>query len=259
MKCLFTFLTLIFVTQNLWADYIIQNISDSCEGRNLIIDNNNHSNVFAFFIPSEYTCANGEFLPANIDECRACPLGRTCTGGTFYFDENVSQGISVDQRFTESQNNSCVKDLININTNNHSVLFARFTPNQYTCSAGYYLPANAIACVQCPANSFCAGGTFTYNETTDQGIVACSSGTFAPSGSAVCYPHILHVGDSNVYLKSTKQTTPSLNIKIGNDVFYANMTTVRTRMSKDSSHYLHVKTADNVHYYVCDDTTYTAE
>ena len=123
-----------------------------------------------------------------------------------------------------------------------------------TCAAGEYLPRYYDSCAICPSGSACSGGTYSFNETTNQGIVACASGTFAPTESAVCYPHILHVGDSNVYLKSTKQTTPSLNIKIGNDVFYANMTTERTRMSKDSSHYLHVKTADNIHYYVCDDT-----
>ena len=123
------------------------------------------------------------------------------------------------------------------------------------CTAGYYLPANVNECAICPINSVCVGGNYPLSETIDQGIQSCANGTFAPTGSAVCYPHILHVGDSNVYLKSTKQTTPSLNIKIGNDVFYANMTTERTSMNKDSSHYLHVKTADNVHYYVCDDTT----
>ena len=145
-----------------------------------------------------------------------------------------------------------------------TTLYATYTPNSKVaceeisgidCSSGYYLPANVNECTMCPINNVCSGGTYTFNENTDQGIQSCASGTFAPTGSAVCYPHILHVGDSNVYLKSTKQTTPSLNLRIGGDVFYANMITERTRMSKDSSHYLHIKTADNVHYYVCDDTT----
>ena len=122
------------------------------------------------------------------------------------------------------------------------------------CASGQYLPANIDDCTQCPTNSICSGGTYSFNETVSQGIQSCASGTFAPTGSTVCYPHIFHVGDDIVYIKSVKQTTPSLNIQIGNDIFYINMTTTRTRMSKDSTHYFHVDYGGN-HYYVCDDTT----
>ena len=201
----------------------------------------------AVFEPNEYTCASGYYLPANHDGCEPCPTEHTCSGGTFTFDENNSQGISYNPTITSGYNYGCDQNVI---WGFHTV----FEPNSHDCLSGYYLPANIDECTICPANSACIGGTYSFNETTDQGIQSCANGTFAPTGSAVCYPHILHVGDSKVYLKSTKQTTPSLNIKIGNDVFYANMTTTRTRMSKDSSHYLHVKTADNIHYYVCDDT-----
>jgi len=127
-------------------------------------------------------------------------------------------------------------------------------PTEQVCDAGAYLPQHWYQCELCPINNYCIGGTYTFNETTDQGIQSCASGTFSPTGSAVCYPHILHVGDSNVYLKSTKQTTPSFNVKIGNDIFYANMTTVPTKMNKDSSRYFRAQW-DNNSYYICDDTT----
>ena len=121
------------------------------------------------------------------------------------------------------------------------------------CSAGYYLPANANACSICPINNICSGGTYTPGAN-NQGITACASGTFAPTGSTVCYPHLFHVGNDKIYMNSTKQTTPSLNFRIGNDVFFINMTTTRTKMNKDSDHYFHVDWGNN-HYYVCDDTT----
>jgi hypothetical protein len=109
--------------------------------------------------------------------------------------------------------------------------------------------------VDCMNGKVCTAtdpGYYSPDGATTQ--TPCASGTFAPTGSAVCYPHILHVGNDNIYLKSTKRTTPSLNIRIGNDIFYANMTTTRTRMNKDTIHYFHVQWSNN-DYYVCDDTT----
>ena len=240
MKKLFVIFIVLY-SINAFAYYnYTENIPNSC---GIILDNK----MYAEFEIASYTCSSGEFLPADTLGCRTCPTDYTCPGGTFEFNDNINQGLVRPNLYTHNMNNICATNML------HEML-AIFEPIQYTCSSGYYLPADETECAQCPSGNACVGGTYSFNETTDQGIVACSSGTFAPSGSAVCYPHILHVGDSNVYLKSTKQTTPSLNIRIGNNVFYANMTTVRTRMNKDSSHYLHVKTADNIHYYVCDDT-----
>ena len=131
---------------------------------------------------------------------------------------------------------------------------AVFEPITYNCAAGYYLPADGIECVICPSNNKCIGGTYTFNETIAQGIELCPNNTpYAPTGSDRCYPYILHVGDNNIYLKSPKQTTPSLNIKLNGDIFYANMTIVPTYMNKDSEHYLKVKYNDTI-YHVCDDT-----
>ena len=135
-------------------------------------------------------------------------------------------------------------------------LTAIFEPNSHDCSSGYYLPANIDACSQCPANSYCGGGTYNFNETTDQGIQSCNGG-FSPAGSSSinsCYPHIMHVGNDVVYLKSTSRTIPSLNVQIGNEIFYANMETTQTYMSSDSPHYFRIQSGNN-NYWVCDDTT----
>ncbi len=45
-----------------------------------------------------------------------------------------------------------------------------------TCAAGEFLPANTTACTTCAAGSWCGGGTYTFNATTDQGITACPEG-----------------------------------------------------------------------------------
>ena len=207
----------------------------------------------AYFIAeyelNEYTCNAGYYLPANHEGCVQCPSIYSCPGGTFTFDENTSQGIvySSSVIINTNINNMCAVNLPN-------VLSAFYEPNSHTCNPGYYLPAGIDACTLCPAGSACVGGTYSFNENVSQGIVACEGG-FSPAGSAVCCQHILHVGDDIVYLRDNKLTTPSLNIQIGNDIFYANMTTTPTYMNKDSTHYLHIL-YEGDDYYVCDDTTY---
>ena len=240
-KIIFVLLLIILNANFAFAEIVSQNTQNGCN----FVDAS--TRLVAVFETNEYTCASGEFLPANTLGCVACPSGYTCDGGTFQFNEYFAQGIVYDHLATSNINYGCSYGV-------GGKMAAVFEPNSHECSSGYYLPANVDACTICPTNNICSGGTYSFNETTDQGIQSCASGTFAPTGSAVCYPHILHVGDSNVYLKSTKQTTPSLNFRIGNDIFYANMTTTRTRMNKDSTHYFHAQWADN-HYYICDDTT----
>ena len=50
-------------------------------------------------------------------------------------------------------------------------MYAIFTPNVHTCSAGYFLPANIDGCRPCPNGYVCNGGTFSFNERQSQGIV----------------------------------------------------------------------------------------
>ena len=107
-----------------------------------------------------------------------------------------------------------------------------------SCNNGYYLPANSNTCAKCPANNYCPSGTYTFDQTNDQGKTACSSGLFAPAGmweSAQC-GHILHVGEKYVYLRSTKKTTPSLNVDVDHDGvpdFFGNMSTTPVPMNAD--------------------------
>ena len=203
----------------------------------------------AEFEPIVYNCGVNQFLPAGAISCEECPVNHTCLGGTYTFNATQTQGLDDGDILVVDAIGSCVK---NFNKSYSAI----FEPITYTCTPGYYLPANMDACTQCPQNNKCVGGTYTFNETTDQGIEACANPTpFAPAGSTICYPHVLHIGDDVVYLKSTKLTTPSLNVGMDGDVFYANMTTVPTPMNANTEHYLKIE-YDGMIYYVCDDSTY---
>lgn len=67
---------------------------------------------------------------------------------------------------------------------------AVFVPNQHTCSAGYFLPANVDGCRPCPNDYVCNGGTFSFNEIQSQGIVYKQpTRQNIPNGCATNMPH----------------------------------------------------------------------
>jgi len=123
-----------------------------------------------------------------------------------------------------------------------------------TCSAGDYFKADWAQCQNCLVNNYCPGGTYTY-DGTNMGITACPDGTFSPAGMSSIDQcgHILHIGDDVLYLRSMKQTTPSLNVKVGDDIFYGNMTLSDVVMHDGTERKLKVH-FDNTTYSVYDDT-----
>ena len=153
-----------------FADQLLMsNIPNGCSA-----DFNQHTYLYATFTPSQYQCATGYYLPANTDHCVLCPDVYDCSGGTFTFNEDIDQGNKFKVQLTGNIANGCKEDFLGA-YNNSANITATFTPNVHTCSVGYYLPANIDGCQQCLANSYCAGGTYSFNETINQGIISCPS------------------------------------------------------------------------------------
>ena len=239
MKKLLGFLLALFYA-NLAFAYVTENITGGCMER--------PNGIQAVFTPNEHNCVPGYYLPANYDGCVPCPQNATCMGGTFQFNERVAGGITYTRPITTNVSRGC-----NINLSDSKV--ARFTINEYDCAAGYYVPANNDGCVPCPADSYCPGGHYVFNETMAQGINTCANGLHTPVGmweSDQC-GRILHIGENVIYMRSTRKTIPSFNIKVGNDIFYGNMTTADVPMSATATQKLKVKLGDTI-YSVYDDS-----
>lgn len=127
MKRIGVFLLLIFITHYAYADYITQNLTGGCDSTSLqAISNTTY--LEPVFTINIYTCSSGQFLPANVDGCRSCPSGYTCSGGTFEFNETVAQGITPKDTISANASNACSSNVLKT-VGTASYLEPIFTPN----------------------------------------------------------------------------------------------------------------------------------
>ena len=156
----------------------------------------------------EISCSPGYYLPADSTSCTQCPKNSYCPGGTFT-PTITDSGITQCPDNTTSQPGSDSADDCVLNI---------------PCNPGYYLPANRQQCMQCPRKFYCPGGTFT-ETTSDSGITQCPDNMYSPLGSdsADDCGRVLHIGEYILYLRTAKLTVPSLNVQIGNTIYYGDM------------------------------------
>ena len=87
------------------------------------------------------------------NSCNACGANSTSSGGTAATC-TCNKGYSSNGTASGSSTSTSGCSIIKV-----------------TCAAGKYLPKGQTACVNCPAGSYCKGGTqYSYSATQDQGI-----------------------------------------------------------------------------------------
>ena len=229
MKKIFISLLLVLIVQPVWANLFINDTPDGCDESVIHPADDNTANLRALFERNKDVNINLFNQPTNPNACYQSILsadGDTATmHALFERDESINLNLLNQSNIV----GGCVSSLL-YPAGEDSNMRALFEPKTYDCDAGYYLPANTDGCTICGENSYCMGGTYTFNETETQGITACPDGLFAPAGmweSGQC-GRILHIGNNVLYLRSVKITTPSLNIDIDGDGvadFFGNMTT----------------------------------
>ena len=107
----------------------------------------------------------------------------------------------------------------------------------------YVATANATSATNCGAGKYKASHQVAYGSTSScnscpAGLTTIGYGTGADEAGDC--GHILHVGSDKLYLRSTKKTTPALNVKVGDTTFYGNMSTAtkgKLRVNKDGTTY----------------------
>ena len=73
--------------------------------------------------------------------------------------------------------------------------------------------------------------------------------------AGVVHARILHVGDNTIKLSQTKTTTPALHVRVGDEVWYGNMTRCPMPMNENTDKKLRVRYNDT-DYYVSDVSDY---
>ncbi len=101
-----------------------------------------------------------------------------------------------------------------------------------TCSGGQYVATAGAGCVNVGTGYYGVGGTVGQNATLARNqcpVGLTTIGYGAGADEAGDCGRVMHMGENKLYLRSTKKTTPSLNVKVGDAIYYGNMTSGTTK------------------------------
>ena len=68
----------------------------------------------ATYSANSYTCAAGQYLPADGIACAACPTGGNCSGGTYTYNATTNQGVDSCDAGYYKDNGTCVGNTITV-------------------------------------------------------------------------------------------------------------------------------------------------
>ena len=118
------------------------------------------------------------------------------------------------------------------NSGNTAAAHAELASCKATCSGGQYVATAGAGCVNVGTGYYGAGGTVGQNATLARNqcpVGLTTIGYGAGADEAGDCGRVMHMGENKLYLRSTKKTTPSLNVKVGDTTYYGNMTSGTTK------------------------------
>ena len=118
------------------------------------------------------------------------------------------------------------------NSGNTAAAHAELASCKATCSGGQYVATAGAGCVNVGTGYYGPGGTVAQNGTLGRNqcpVGLTTIGYGAGADEAGDCGRVMHMGENKLYLRSTKKTTPSLNVKVGDTTYYGNMTSGTTK------------------------------
>ncbi len=125
-----------------------------------------------------------------------------------------------------------------------------------TCTVGQCVATARAACANVGTTGWAIGGIVSQGNTLACNV--CPSGT-STCGYGACADevtdcgHVLRVGENQLYLRSDRKTDRTLNVKIGNNIYYANMSPANLNMSNGVNKSFKIKIGNTI-YSVYDDS-----
>ena len=183
---------------------------------------------------AQTACAAGTYTSTTGQtKCTDAVAGTYTTGCKITSNNTACTGTAVcaTNTYSDARASVCIACNTADKYNNSGTLasdHAGLASCKVYCSGGEYVPVAGDGCVNVGVGYWGAGGTVSQTATLarnacDTGLTTIGSG--AGADEAGDCGRVLNVGDEKIYLRSTKKTTPSLNISINGDVFYGNMST----------------------------------
>ena len=134
--------------------------------------------------------------------------------------EDIPDSYGIDGRnnymIIDKQNTNCkvgekkeVSGIINSDT-------GELDPDsiKYACEPGTYLVQATQTCANCHPGHYCPGGKYPYNDTKDQGIDLCATGSYSPEKSSSCTA--CTNGKTSYYYHSNYNNNPYYSSSCGN-------------------------------------------
>ncbi|MBP5364085.1 MAG: hypothetical protein J6Y49_01915, partial [Alphaproteobacteria bacterium] len=162
-------------------------------------------------------------------------VGTPCAAGTYsdgeaviHYGETSTCKNCADNTYATAGSAACTPCAQNYTTPNGSAKDSESACRIYCAGGSYIAAARDTTCTDVGAGYWAAGAYVAQGSTGTRtqcttGLTTVGRGTGADEAGDC--GRKLHAGNSVVYLRSNKVTTPSLHVKIGGTTFYGNMST----------------------------------
>jgi len=250
-------------TFNKWAvadNNFAANATIVCNSANLGVTSGT-AIITATWATDSIECAETKYLPAGATVCVNCIAGGYCPGGTFPYNPNSDQGINVCATNTYS-NAAAAQCTACLTANGYQNSGDEFADHAYesscktTCAVGQCVATARAACANVGTTGWATGGVVPQGNTLACNVCPTGEMTIGygvgANESGDC-GRVLHVGDSQLYLRSDRKTDKTLNFKIGTKIYYANMSTDNIGMSHGATKALKLR-FNNTTYSAYDDS-----